>query len=652
MFDRLAGNRFFTKIDLRSGYHQICVATEDQPKTAIRSRFGHYEFTVMPFGLTNAPATFQRAMNDIFRDILEEYVLVYLDDILVYSHTLEDHLRHLRDVLQRLRKHGFYAKLSKCRFAQRKVDFLGHHVSDQGLHMDDAKITAIAEWPVLASAKQLHSFLGLTSYYSNFIQGYARYSYVLTSTLVRKNPPWFSKPLCEDAFRALKKAVTCAPVLRLPDFDRPFIVTTDALDFAVGAVLSQVFPSPPDSPYPHVPPFAPPPADTASRLPPTFPPLPSTDSPSVTYSPNIAKDGTVEARVGDCPIAFYSRQLLSAEINYTVDEREVLAVVYATRHWRHYMYGAPFTVRTDNSVVQAFLTKPKLSPRQARWWRDLSEFSFTTLPIKGETNRVADALSRRPDHNQELIHLAAISITTVDQSVIDVYRTLYRHCPDYHVIHATLRSGKTVPSYSLRENGLVYWHGRSGQLELRICVPSTGQLRVQAVAEFRDQAAAGDMGFHKTLAHVCRLYVWAKSKDFVKAYIQECPTCQEVNSANHLPYGLLQPLPIPEGRWQSISMDFIGPLRPPTERGHDAILVVVDRFTKRARFVPCRYRISAREVADIVFNRVVRDHGLPQSIISDRDSRFTSTFWRRLHEVYRSQLCFLSSLPPSDGWSD
>ncbi|GBG65726.1 hypothetical protein CBR_g52320 [Chara braunii] len=174
LFDRLAGNRFFTKIDLCSGYHQIRVAAADQPKTAFRSRFGHYEFTVMPFGLTNAPATFQRAMNDIIRDILEQYVLVYLNDILVYSRTLEEHLRHLRDVLDRLRRHGFYAKLSKCRFAQHKVDFLGHYVSDQGLHMDDAKITAIAEWPAPTSAKQLRSFLGLTSYYRNFIRGYTR----------------------------------------------------------------------------------------------------------------------------------------------------------------------------------------------------------------------------------------------------------------------------------------------------------------------------------------------------------------------------------------------------------------------------------------------------------------------------------------------
>ncbi|GBG80262.1 hypothetical protein CBR_g30628 [Chara braunii] len=145
LFDRLAGNRFFTKIDLRSGYHQIRVAAADQPKTAFRSRFGHYEFTVMPFGFTNAPVTFQRVMKDVFSDILEQYVLIYLDDILVYSRTLEEHLRHLRDVLDCLSRHDFYAKLSKCRFAQHNMDFLGHYVSDHGLHMDDAKITAIAD---------------------------------------------------------------------------------------------------------------------------------------------------------------------------------------------------------------------------------------------------------------------------------------------------------------------------------------------------------------------------------------------------------------------------------------------------------------------------------------------------------------------------
>ncbi|GBG92241.1 hypothetical protein CBR_g54784 [Chara braunii] len=350
---------------------------------------------------------------------LEQYVLVYLNDILVYSRTLEEHLRHLRDVLDRLRRHGFYAKLSKCRFAQHKVDFLGHYVSNQGLHMDDAKITAIAEWPAPTSAKQLRNFLGLTSYYNNFIRGYARYSYVLTFTLLWKNPPKAWTPLHEDAFLALKKAVTYASVLHLPDFDRPFILTTDASDFSIGAVFSQIFPSSPDSSHPRIPRFPPPTPTTASRLTPT---RPATDEPPIDHSPTIAEDGTVETRSCDCLIAFYFRQLLPAEINYTADERE------------------------------------------------------------------------------------------------------------------------------------------------------------------------------------------------------------------------------------SILMDFIGPLRPPTPRGHDAILVVVDRFTKRARFVPCRYAISAREVADIVFDRVVRDHGLPLSIISDRDLRFTSRFWRRLHEVYGTQLRFSSSYhPQTDG---
>jgi hypothetical protein len=313
--------------------------------------------------------------------------------------------------------------------------------------------------------------------------------------------------------------VTCAPVLRLPDFDRPFILTTDASDFAVGAVLSQVFPTTPGSRHSHVPVSPPPPTDTASRLTPTLPPLPSTDHSPVSYAPPVTADGTVESRPGECPIAYYSRQLLPAEINYTADEREVLALVYATRHWRHYLHGAPFSVRTDNSVVQAFLTKPKLTPRQARWWRDLSEFSFTTEHIKGETNRVADALSRRPDHDIEQSQLAAISVTTVHHSVTDEFRTQYRHCPDYRDIHATLRSGQTVPSYSLADNGLLYWHGPRGDREPRICVPSTGQLRVRAVAEFHDQASAGHMGFHKTLARVSRLYVWPKHKDFVKDYV-------------------------------------------------------------------------------------------------------------------------------------
>ncbi|GBG59953.1 hypothetical protein CBR_g286 [Chara braunii] len=391
LFDRLSGHHFFTKIDLCSGYHQIRAAEEDQPKPAFRSRFGHYEFTVMPFGLRNAPATFQTAMNTMFQDLLEDSVLVYIDDILVYSRILEEHLTHLRTVLHRLRDHGFYEKLSKCHFAQPKVDFLGHQVSEHGLHMDDSKIQAIVDWPTPTSFPALRSFLGLTNYYGHFLKNYAQYSSQLTP-LTCGRLPFHWTPAHEDAFRSLKRLVTSAPVLHLPDYSRPFIVTTDTSDFAIGAVLSQIYPAPSTSPdstesrLPRIPRFPPPPPATAAHLAPIEHTPPGAPPP---YIPEVADDGTVESRDGECPVAYLSRQLLLAERNYTANEREVLALVYAFKKWRHHLHGHTFTVLTDNYVLAALQTMPKLTSRHARWWRDLSEFDFTIKKISGESNQIA-----------------------------------------------------------------------------------------------------------------------------------------------------------------------------------------------------------------------------------------------------------------------
>ncbi|GBG62902.1 hypothetical protein CBR_g34274 [Chara braunii] len=444
LFDRLSGHHFFTMIDLRSGYHQIRVAEEDQPKTAFRSRFGHYEFTVMPFGLRNAPTTFQTAMNTMFQDLLEDSVLVYIDDILVYSRILEEHLTYLRTVLQRLRDHGFYAKLSKCHFAQPKVDFLGHQVSEHGFHMDDSKIQAIVDWPTPTSLPALRSFPGLTNYYGHFLKNYAQYSSKLTP-LTRGRLPFYWTPTHENAFRSLKRLVTSAPVLHLPDYSRPFIVTTDASDFATGVVLSQMYPAPSTSPdstesrLPRIPRFPPPPPATVAHLAPIEPTPPGAPPP---YIPDVADDGTVESRGGESPVAYLSRQLLPAERNYTVDEREVLALVYAVKKWRYHLHGHTFTVLTDNSVLAAFQTKPKLTSRQARWWCDLSEFDFTIRKIFGESNRVADALSRRLDLHCEDRQLSAISAPTIHPAFLDEYRRAYTQCPEFQSIYADLQAGK------------------------------------------------------------------------------------------------------------------------------------------------------------------------------------------------------------------
>ena len=240
MLDRLGQARHFTTLDLASGYHQIAVREDDIPKTAFRTQRGQFEFVVMPFGVTNAPSTFQRMMNMLFKDELDNFVLVYLDDILIFSKTLEDHIQHIRQALEKLKEAKLYARLHKCAFFQERVEYLGFDVSYQGIQPSPEKVRTIVEWPQLQSVKDVRSFLGLAGFYRRFIKNFSLKARPLTD-LTKDKVPWIWSEKEEKAFCELKRSLVVAPVLKMPDFGRPFVVTTDASLVSVGAILEQDF---------------------------------------------------------------------------------------------------------------------------------------------------------------------------------------------------------------------------------------------------------------------------------------------------------------------------------------------------------------------------------------------------------------------------
>ncbi|KAF4476546.1 Transposon Tf2-9 polyprotein [Colletotrichum fructicola Nara gc5] len=541
----LHGANWFTALDLKGAYNLIRMKQGEEWKTAFRTRKGHFEYLVMPFGLTNAPATFQNMINQVLRKYVDICVVVYLDDILIFSPTLEKHKEDVHHVLQALQEAKLLVEPEKSEFHTQKVEYLGFTITPGKVCMSENKVKAIKEWPVPNNLKEVQGFLGFVNFYRKFIKDYGKINAALTN-LSRKDTPFTWEEPQRTAFQKIKDLIASEPVLVIPDPTKQFEVEPDASDYAIGAQLSQ--------------------RDSEGRL---------------------------------HPCAFFSRKLHGPELNYQIHDKELMAIIEAFKEWRPELSGTTHEVLvySDHKNLSHFTTSKVLNKRQIRWSEFLSEFNFRIIHRKGSDNGRADALSRRPDYNVPVPE-------------------------ETQVILKGNNDGDLVPATKL-----LMMAGRSS-------TSPTSELDDEAIMEFHARPAHGHQGITKTWKRIRQQYGEKVTRERVAKAIKDCEVCLKSKPARHQPYGMLQPLPVPQIAWQSISLDFIVKLpksrEPLTGVHYDSVLVIVDRLTKYAYFIPYKEASNAEECAYTFLKYIIANHGTPKEIVSDRDKIFTSNFWKSI----------------------
>ena len=614
LIQRLHNAKIFSKLDLKSGYHQLRMNAGDIPKTAFTTSEGSYEWVVLPMGLTNAPASFQRMMQSIFQP-MSAFVLVFLDDLVVFSNSESEHVEHVAQVLKALQDNQLQCHPKKCIFGQKEVTFAGHVVMEGKVKMEVDKVEAVRNWKLPSTKPELQSYLGFTNFYSEFINHYAQITTPLTDLLRNcGRHASLPKPLPSgaiEAFKTLREAMCKQPVLRMFNPKCPCVVYTDASDVAAGAVLHQRFP-----------------------------------------------DGT------EAPVAFYSKKLNAAQRNYPARDRELLAIVLTLQAWRHYLVGREFVLYTDHESLR-FLNEMKTrtgatGSRLARWIELLQEYQFEVRYIKGKDN-IADALSRKQEEGEVV---AAVTVTEASVLVPGTSEAEMRADPYFGPVVRTLcDDGAAAESRAVQQRAKSFvWKGpekglyvRDGpptdeHAPLRRCVAGE-QHQLALIKEYHDAPTAGHPGWQRTLGLVRAHFYWHNMAAMVKKYVTKCKSCQMVK-ADTSPTQPTNPIPAPREPGMCVSVDFLE--LPMTDDGHDYLMVCVDKFSKLVRVVATKKTVTAALAAELLISLTLPTQGrIPTALISDRDPRFTAELWQETWKALGVELHMTTAQrPQADGQTE
>lgn len=601
VLDLALKSQYFTTLDLKSGFHQISMDEKSVEKTAFSTDKGHFEFTRMPFGLKNAPATFQRAMNYVLTGLIGNICYVYLDDILILGTSLKAHLKNLSTVLKRLEDFNLKIQLDKCEFLKRETEFLGHIITPEGVKPNPDKIRKILDWPLPKSEKEIKQFLGLSGYYRRFIKDYSKLTKPITKYLKKDTKLDLKDEDYKKSFEDLKKILTSDQILAYPDYTKPFVLTTDASDFAIGAVLSQI-------------------------------------------------QGNIER-----PIAFASRTLNAAESRYSTTEKEALAIVWATKKYESYLYGTSFTLITDHKPL-VYLQNSRNNAKLLRWSEQLSKFNYVIKYKEGKTNKVADALSRRPEINvnstgDDTVHSANTSddhFVHFTERAINSYRNqlIFRTANFETTINETPFPGYnriTVVKRNFTQETIMntlqeYHNGRQTAIKAPedliqtiqqairddflpnhfVFAPNmvedvTNEERQNLLISTEHERA--HRGIQEVENQLKRSYFFPRMTRMISSYINTCKICN-MHKYERKPYNIkISSRPITDKPFDRVHMDIFA-------INKESFLSLIDSFSKHLQLIP----IKTKNLTDVqaALTRYISTYESPRVIVTDHETTFTS----------------------------